>query len=135
MSFHNVSNHINLYKNRIINKYARKNLAKIPDGVLESHSYFLRCRRTYVFNNIPLVARVRYQTWSKSCFVFLNFHLQQSSLISCKNQEVLKVWNWMIPSHSQSQESRQKGYKCYKLYSRNNSFLSFVMPKTTMQTA
>ena len=61
---HNISIHINFYQNRFINECARKKKAKIPEfrsfTVSEFHSFrvsqfqsfFVRCRRTYVLNNI-----------------------------------------------------------------------------------
>ena len=47
LHINNIRIHINLHKNWFINKCARNLKAKIP----EFHSFFVRCRRTYVINN------------------------------------------------------------------------------------
>ena len=51
LRIHNVSIHIHFYKNQSLNECVRKTFLKFPyrckDGVI-----FVRCRRTYVLNNI-----------------------------------------------------------------------------------
>ena len=47
----NVSIHRNFYQNRFINECAKKKKKKKKAKIPEFHSYFVRCRRTYVINN------------------------------------------------------------------------------------
>ena len=49
---HNIGNHINFYQNRFINKSVRKNFLKFSERQIERRSFVVRCRRTYVLNNL-----------------------------------------------------------------------------------
>ena len=67
LRIHNITIHINHYKNRFINECARKIKDKIP----ESHSFrvfFVRCRRTYVLKNL---------TFSRNISLHLSLNIKE----------------------------------------------------------
>ena len=49
LHLHNIRIYLNFHQNQFINECAGKIKAKIP--VSQFHSFFVRCRRTYVLNN------------------------------------------------------------------------------------
>ena len=52
LRIHNISIHINFYQNRLINECVRKNFLKFSERQTKRRSFFVRCRRTYVLNNL-----------------------------------------------------------------------------------
>ena len=58
LRIHNIGIHTNFYQNRFINESVRKNFLKFSyrriDGKTERRIFFVRCRRTYVLNNLHI---------------------------------------------------------------------------------
>ena len=80
LRIHNIGIHINFYQNRFINESVRKIFLKFSkrqterrkDGKTERLSFFVRCKRTYVLNNIcflTCICKYYHYYWKGACHI------------------------------------------------------------------
>ena len=94
----NVSIHINIYQNRLIHKYDRKNF------VFCYEKFFVRCRRTYVLNK--LTKPDNHGHWTSWKGILCRIFLTQTLYVEPNRYEVkggkmrqtkLPLWRTMTP--------------------------------------
>ena len=98
---YNVSIQINLYKIRFINECARKIKAKIPEShifrVLQSQSFLVRCRRTYVIKKVYVVIEsINWYTVSLNVTFLCSMIMNMNNFFLLKINHILLAIDWKV---------------------------------------